>query len=87
MGRMCVGLLSGGRCSHPGGGSGGPVGATLQTEGNAGLAVAGNVLPATLSVVVTKSDGVPATGFAPNGNHDLLRARCREQSSPRRPPK
>jgi hypothetical protein len=51
--------------------AGGPVGATLQTEGNAGLAVAGNALPATLSVVVTKSDGRPATGFAPNGNHDL----------------
>jgi hypothetical protein len=72
MGKMCVALLSGGLVLAPlTAAAGGPVGATLQTEGNAGLAVAGNVLPATLSVVVTKSDGRPATGFAPNGNHDL----------------
>ena len=72
MGRMGVALLSGGLVLAPlAAVAGGPVGATLQTEGNAGLAVAGNVLPATLSVVVTKSDGRPATGFAPNGNHVL----------------
>jgi hypothetical protein len=68
---MCVGLLSGGLVLAPlTAVADGPVGATLQTEGNAGLA-AGNVLPAKLSVVVTKSDGRPATGFAPNGNHVL----------------
>ena len=71
MGRIGVALLSGGLVLAPlTAVAGGPVGATLQTEGNAGLAVAGNVLPATLSVVVTKSDGRPATGFAPN-NHEL----------------
>ena len=72
MGRMCVVLLSGGLVLAPlTAVAGGPVGATLQTEGNAGLAVAGNVLPARLSVVVTKSNGRPATGFAPNGNNVL----------------
>ncbi|MGH8575727.1 MAG: hypothetical protein ACREXX_19820 [Gammaproteobacteria bacterium] len=72
MGKMCVALLSGGLMLAPlTAVAGGPVGATLQTEGNAGLAVAGNGLPAKLSVVVTKSDGRPATGFAPNGNHVL----------------
>jgi hypothetical protein len=55
MGRIGVALLSGGLVLAPlTAVAGGPVGATLQTEGNAGLAVAGNVLPATLSVVVTK---------------------------------
>jgi hypothetical protein len=69
---MCVGLLSGSLVLAPlTAVADGPVGATLQTEGNAGLAAAGNVLPAKLSVVVTKSDGRPATGFAPNGNHVL----------------
>jgi hypothetical protein len=72
MGKMCVALLSGGLVLAPlTAAAGGPVGATLQTEGNAGLAVAGNVLPATLSVVVTNSNGRPATGFAPNGNNVL----------------
>ncbi|MGQ0592870.1 MAG: hypothetical protein ACT4QB_09525 [Gammaproteobacteria bacterium] len=72
MGKMYVVLLSGGLVGAPlAAVAGGPVGATLQTEGNAGLAVAGNVLPAKLSVVVTKSDGRPATGFAPSGNNVL----------------
>jgi hypothetical protein len=71
MGRMGVALLSGSLVLAPlTAVAGGPVGATLQTEGNAGLAVADNLLPAQpakLSVVVTKSDGRPATGF-PDGN-------------------
>ena len=72
MGKMCVALLSGGLVLAPlTAAAGGPVGATLQTEGNAGLAVAGNLLPAKLSVVVTKSNGRPATGFAANGNNVL----------------
>ena len=72
MGKMCVALLSGGMMLAPlAAAAGGPVGATLQTEGNAGLAVAGNLLPAKLSVVVTKSDGRPATGFAASGNNVL----------------
>ena len=66
MGKMCVVLLSGGLVLAPlTAVAAGPVGATLQTESNAGLAVAGNVLPAKLSVVVTKSNGRPATGFGP----------------------
>ncbi|MGQ0591736.1 MAG: hypothetical protein ACT4QB_03550 [Gammaproteobacteria bacterium] len=74
MGKMCVALLSGGLVLAPlTATAAGPVGATLQTEGNAGLAVAGNQLPAKLSVVVTKPDGRPATGFAPNGNNVLPR--------------
>ena len=74
MGKMCVVLLSGGLVLAPlTAVAAGPVGATLQTESNAGLAVAGNVLPAKLSVVVTKSNGRPATGFAPNGNNVLPR--------------
>ncbi|MGH2670142.1 MAG: hypothetical protein ACRDH5_13690 [bacterium] len=48
--------------------AGGPVGATLQTEGNAGFAVHGNMLLAKLSVVVTKPNGRPATGFTANSN-------------------
>ncbi|MGH8575702.1 MAG: hypothetical protein ACREXX_18995 [Gammaproteobacteria bacterium] len=72
MGKRYVVLLSGGLVVAPlAAVAGGPVGATLQTEGNAGLAVAGNALPAKLSVVVTKSDGRPATGFAPSGNNVL----------------
>ena len=72
MGRMGVALLSGGLVLAPlTAVAGGPVGATLQTEGNAGLAVTGNLLPAKLSVVVTKSAGRPATGFAANGNNVL----------------
>ena len=76
MSKMCMALLSGGLVFAPlTTVAGGPVGATLQTEGNAGLAVAtGNLLPALpakLSVVVTKSDGRPATGFASNGNNVL----------------
>ncbi|MGH7185805.1 MAG: hypothetical protein ACREIB_05965, partial [Pseudomonadota bacterium] len=60
MGKMHVVLLSGGLVVAPlAAMAGGPVGATLQTEGNAGLAVAGNLAPAKLSVVVTKSDGRP----------------------------
>lgn len=43
--------------------AGGPVGATLQTEGLAGLAVHGNAAAAKLSVVVTRPNGKPATGF------------------------
>lgn len=74
MGKMCAALLSGGLMLAPlAAAAGGPIGATLQTEGNAGLAVAGNLLPAKLSVVVTKSDGRPATGFAANG-HNVLPA-------------
>ncbi len=72
MSKMYVVLMSGGLVLAPlSAMAGGPVGATLQTEGHAGHAVAGNVLPAKLSVVVTKSDGRPATGF-PSGN-DLPR--------------
>ncbi|MGH8577891.1 MAG: hypothetical protein ACREXJ_13475 [Gammaproteobacteria bacterium] len=74
MGKMYVALLSGGLVVAPlAAMAGGPVGATLQTEGNAGLAFAGNSAPAKLSVVVTKSNGRPATGFAPSGN-DVLPA-------------
>jgi hypothetical protein len=72
MGSICVALLSGGLVLAPlTAEAAGPVGATLQTEGNARLAVAGNLLPAKLSVVVTKSDGRPATGFTANGNNVL----------------
>ena len=72
MSKVCVVLFSGGLVLAPlMAAAGGPIGATLQTEGNAGLAVAtGNLLPAQpakLSVVVTKSDGRPANGF-PDGN-------------------
>ncbi len=69
MGKTGVALLSGGLVLAPlMAVAGGPVGATLQTEGLAGLAVHGNLLPAKLSVVVTKPNGRPATGFAANGN-------------------
>jgi hypothetical protein len=45
----------------------GPGGASLQTDGNAGLAVAGGALPAKLSVVVTLPNGRPASTFGQSG--------------------
>lgn len=67
----CVMLLSGLVLAPLTAMAGDPVGATLLTEGNADLAAAGNALPAKLSVVVTKSDSRPATGFAPNRDNVL----------------
>lgn len=46
----------------------GPIGSTLQTEANAGAAAAGNADPALISVLITKTNGLPAPTFGADGN-------------------
>lgn len=44
----------------------GPIGSTLQTEANVGTAAAGNADPVIISVLVTKSNGLPTPSLAPD---------------------
>jgi hypothetical protein len=63
-----VALLAGGLVLMPvAAAADGPGGASLQTEGNAALAVAGGTGAAKISVVVTRPDGRPAASFGESG--------------------
>jgi hypothetical protein len=44
--------------------AGGPIGASLQTDANAGAAVAGTSVPAMISVVATQNNGLPLGKFS-----------------------
>ncbi len=64
-----IALLSGSILLSPlGVAAGGPIGASLQTEGHAGEGVEGGSGAALISVVVTTENGKPATNFGNSGS-------------------
>jgi hypothetical protein len=66
-GKKFAGLLLGCSMCIPLGAAAGPIGATLQTEANAGTAAGGNAGLAVISVLITKNNGLPAPNLGGNG--------------------